>query len=233
MSELDSVDGLLNVLPALINIAEGLQNVNENSSKLAEIISSSDDASDALSSLAEGFISSTGVLQFLADANANEAEQIAAETDKKDSVFSIDLLDLDEGINKALNKEAKSENDFGDLFGRIIDGIGASRGFSGDLSPAVKAMEDVNAAKTFLLKVLKDIKGVSGAVFGLSCEVSGLTEGLKKGSAAFDDLIAAIRSKASDLAEQDFSGFISVFKELSRIQTDLAAALDGLITQVL
>lgn len=185
-----------------------------------------------MSSIAEGFISSPDVVETLAKANAHEAEQIAAETAKVESMMSIDLLELG-GINDSLNEEAKAENDFGELFGGIIDRIGASPGFSGDLSGAIEAMKVVNAAKTTLIKALKNIEGVSGAGFGLSVKVSGITGGLRKGSAAMADLTAAIGSKASDLAEQDFGGLIISFNELSQIQTDLAAALDGLITQVL
>lgn len=227
--ELGALGGLIEVIPSCIRAAKGVELVAGNATKLSEAISGSDNASAALSSLAAGFAGEFAdqVLKDLAKANADLGEAISAQTDK--TLFSLNLLDLG-AINDGLDSEGSAEASFGELLNEIFDNIGASSGFSGNLSAAGEGLQEVVSDKEILIDAVASLRGVSGAAFGLVVSATQLTQSLEDAAEGLAKLSSAISSKASDLEEVDFSSLTSGLDALSHAEIVLAETVKSLST---
>lgn len=216
------------MIPSCDRVAESLQLVYGNLTKLSEVISGSDDASTILSSLDAGFTgeNADGVLKFLAIANLDLGEAISAQTDK--TLLSLNLLNLG-GINDALDGEASAETTFSELFDSIINDSGTSSASSGDTTAAGEGLQNVVDNKEVLIESVSALQGVSGAAFSLVVSATGVTQGLKDASKGLASLSSAVTSKASDLPDVDFTGLVSGLDALSKAEADLAAAVESLV----
>lgn len=154
-------------------------------------------------------------------------EAISAQTDK--TLFSLNLLDLG-AINDGLDSESSAEASFGELLNEIFDNIGASSGFSGNLSAAGEGLQEVVSNKEILIDAVASLRGVSGAAFGLVVSATQLTQSLEDAAEGLAKLSSAISSKASDLEEVDFSSLTSGLDALSHAEIVLAETVKSLST---
>lgn len=216
------------MLPALFNVEAGLRSVGSSVSKLTKIISTSADASAALSSLADGFNGAYAVLtlQQFAFATSDLAENISGITDA--SVLSLNVLALS-CVNDAINGEAHALFALASVFNDITNGIGATSGVAADLSDAANGFELVVDAKQDLTQSIQNLHAISGSIFSLAVTVTGVTKGLDNLSVAFAGLAAAIQSQSNNWNGVDFSGVIGGLNDLSEAESNLADAVRALV----